>query len=113
MAQIADVATNDAAGLSLTQYAVLAIAPQFAPNNVTGANSPSRATGSTDLSVFRSSAHTAEGDEATLNGTATITSADNDVDEKRAAKRESSAHAAASDERKKTRALWKRALCLQ
>ena len=103
MAQIADVATNDAAGLSLTQYAVLAIAPQFAPNSFISA----------DLPVLRSSAHTAEGDEATLNGTATIISADEDVNEKRGAKLESSAHAAASDERKKTRALWKRALCLQ
>ena len=101
--QIANVATNDAAGLSLAQYAVLSIAPQFAPNSFTSA----------DLSVLVSSAHTAEGDEATLNGTATITSADEDADEKRAVKRESSAHAATSGGRRETRALWKRALCLQ
>ncbi|KAF7301879.1 Secreted protein [Mycena indigotica] len=39
--EIANLATNDAAGLSLTEYAVLAIAPELAPNNLRPSDSES------------------------------------------------------------------------
>ncbi|THH17933.1 hypothetical protein EW146_g2970 [Bondarzewia mesenterica] len=51
--EIANVATNDAAGLSLAQYAVLAIAPQFAPN-------------SSSLRAARSPEGDGDGDDATF-----------------------------------------------